>query len=182
MASELSVLKFGLFCWKKQMPSSLAIARYSVYKESGYVAMFSIVLFACLVELTGLHLLINHYSKTAAVIVSAITIYGIIVIVGDLAAIIKSPVLIMQDKLILRTGIRWMAVINRDNIASVVKIRNGFEADKDVFQGGVIKSSVNILFTFAKPVSIERLYQKTLMAKQIIMTVDQADELIEQLS
>ncbi|WP_373010051.1 hypothetical protein [Mucilaginibacter sp.] len=182
MASELSILKFGLLFWKKQKNIPLAATSYSIYKESGYIAMFCIVLFACFAELMGFHLLIAHYSNTAAFIISLLTMYGIVIIVGDLAAIIKSPVLVMPDKLVLRTGIRWVAVVGRTNIIAVEKVRIGFEPSEDCFQGGILKSSVNICFTFDQPVNIERIYSKTITAKQIVMTVDKAEELIAQLA
>jgi hypothetical protein len=181
MASELSILRFGLLFWRKQKDTPLSATSYSIHKESGYIAMFCIVLFACFAELMGFHLLIAHYSKTAAFIVSLLTVYGIVIIVGDLVAIMKSPVLVMPDKLVLRTGIRWVVVIDRDNIIAVEKVRTGFESGEDCFQGGILKSSVNICFTFAQPVSIERIYSKTVTTKQIVMTVDRVDELIAQL-
>lgn len=182
MASELGMLRFGLLPFKKKEAIPPAAASYSIHKEAGYIAMFSIVLFACFAELIGLHLLIAHYSKTAAIIVSILTVYGIIIIVGDLAAIIKKPVLIMPDRLILRTGIRWMADVERDNIIAVEKLRIGFEPDKGTFSGGILKSSTNICFTFAQPVIVERIYSKTIMVTKIVMTVDDADKLIAQLS
>jgi hypothetical protein len=182
MASEISMLKFGLLPWSNKEATPPNATSYSIHKEAGYVAMFSIVLFACFAELTGFHLLITHYSKTAAMIVSILTAYGIIIIVGDLAAIMKKGVLVMPDRLILRTGIRWVADVDRNNIIAVEKIRIGFEPDKDSFSGGILKSNTNICFTFAQPVSVERIYGKTVSVTKIVMTVDDADKLIAQLS
>lgn len=181
MASEIGMLKFGLMPFGKKEAIPPTATGYSIHKEAGYIAMFSIVMFACFAELIGFHLLIAHYSKTAAMIVSILTAYGIVVITGDLAAIIKKPVLIMPGTLILRTGIRWVADIERSNILSVEKLRVGFEPDKDTFSGGILKSSINICFTFAQPVSVERVYSKTVSVTKIVMTVDDADKLIEQL-
>jgi hypothetical protein len=182
MASEIGILKFGLMPFGKKEAIPPAATGYSIYKEAGYIAMFSIVMFACLAELVGFHLLIAHYSKTAAIIVSVLTAYGIVIITGDLAAIIKKPVLIMPDRLVLRTGIRWVANVERSNIITVEKLRTGFEPDKDTFSGGILKSSVNICFTFARPVNVERVYSKTVSVTKIVMTVDDADKLIAELS
>lgn len=182
MASEIGMLKFGLMPLGKKEAIPTDATGYSIHKEAGYIAMFSIVVFACFAELIGFHLLIAHYSKTAAVIVSILTAYGIIIITGDLAAIIKMPVLITPERLILRTGVRWFADVGRCNIIAVEKIRIGFEPDKDTFSGGILKSSINICFTFAQPVSVERVYSKTLSVTKIVMTVDDADKLIEQLN
>jgi hypothetical protein len=182
MASEISMLKFGLMPFRKKETIPSATAGYSIHKDAGYIALFSIFMFACFAELIGFHLLIAHYSNTAAIIISILSVYGIVIIVGDLAAIIKKPVLVLPDKLILRTGIRWVADVERGNILSVEKLRTGFEPDKDTFSGGILKSSINICFTFAQPVSVERVYSKTVSVTKIVMTVDDADKLIAELS
>lgn len=182
MASEIGMLKFGLMPFGKKEATPPAATGYSIYKEAGYIAMFSIVLFACFAELIGFHLLIAHYSNTAAMIVSILTAYGIVIITGDLAAIIKKPVLVMPDRLILRTGVRWVADVDRSNILSVEKLRIGFEPDNHTFSGGILKSSINICFTFAQPVSVERVYSKSVSVTKIVMTVDDADKLVAELS
>ncbi|MBD1384735.1 hypothetical protein IDJ75_05550 [Mucilaginibacter rigui] len=182
MASEIGMLKFGLLPFGKKEAIPPAATGYSIHKDAGYIALFSIFMFACFGELIGFHLLIAHYSKIAAVIISILTAYGIVIITGDLAAIIKKPVLVMPDRLILRTGIRWVANVERNNILSVEKIRIGFEPDKDTFNGGILKSSINICFTLAQPVSVERVYSKAVSVTKIVMTIDDADKLIAELS
>jgi hypothetical protein len=99
LASELIVLRFGLFCWKKPKRQPEAIRRFTVYKESGYPAMFGVLLFVILIEIFAFHLLLIQHSKTAAIILSVLSIYGMIFIVGDLSATVKSPVLIMENQL-----------------------------------------------------------------------------------
>jgi hypothetical protein len=181
VASELTILRFGLLCWKKTKQVPVANNPYTVYKESGYPALFGMILFACAVEITGLHLLLLHYSKTAALIVSILSVYGTIFIVSDLSAILKSPVLIMGDQLLLRTGLRWRAMVNKNNVASIEKIKDSFQPDAACFKGGVMKSSVNVLITFKHPVSVERLYREQAMVSQIMMSIDKADDFIMEL-
>lgn len=81
----------------------------------------------------------------------------------------------MKDKLLLRTGIRWRVLVNTNNIASVEKIKESYQVDKDCFNGGILKSSVNILFTFKHPVSIGRIYRNPIKFNKIIMSIDQAN-------
>lgn len=84
----------------------------------------------------------------------------------------------MKDKLLLRTGIRWRVLVNTNNIASVEKIKESYQVDKDCFNGGILKSSVNILFTFKHPVSIERIYRNPIKFNKIIMSIDQANDFL----
>jgi hypothetical protein len=182
MASEISMLKLGLMPFRKKEAIPTGATSYSVYKDAGYIALFSIFMLACFAELIGFHLFIAHYSNTAAIIISLLSVYGIIIITGDLVAILKKPVLTLSGRLILRTGIRWVANVERGNILSVEKLRIGFEPDNDTFSGGILKSSTNICFTFTKPVTVERIYSKTISVTKIVMTVDDADKLIAELS
>ncbi len=39
----------------------------------------------------------------------------------------------MKDKLLLRTGIRWRVLVNTNNIASIEKIKESYQVDKDCF-------------------------------------------------
>jgi hypothetical protein len=178
VASELTVLRFGLLCWKKQKQVPDTVNRYTVYKEANYPVLFGLILFACAVEIIGLHILLLHYSKTAAFITSIFSLYGTIFIVSDLSAILKSPVLIMDDRLLLRTGLRWRTIINKNNIASLEKIKDSYQPDSNCFKGGVLKNGVNILFTFKHPINIERLYRKPVSVYKLIMSVDHVDDFI----
>jgi hypothetical protein len=181
VASELTILRFGLLCWKKPKQGAIIVSNFTVYKESNYPTLFGVVLFTCMVEITGLHLVLLHYSKMAALIMSVLSLYGTIFIISDLSAILKNPVWIMEDKLLLRTGLRWRALVYKNNIASIVKIRDSFEPDTDCFKGSIMKNSANLLLTFKHPVSVERLYRKSIFASKIVMTIDQADDFIIQL-
>lgn len=180
LASELAVLRYALFAWKKPR-MIIATAKYSVHKESGYAALFGVILAVGVIEIIAFHFLLHHFSKAADVIVTFISFYSMIFIVGDLSAVLKSPVLILGDRLLLRIGLRWRILVNITDITSVQKIKDDFEADKDCFIGGIMKSSVNVLLTFHTPVHIERLYRKPVTITAIAISIDEADKFIAQL-
>lgn len=176
VASELTILRFGLLCWKKPRQTRENSTRYTVYKESNYPVVIGVILFASMIEITCLHLLLMHYSKVAALIFTILSLYGTIFIVSDLSAIVKSPVLIMNDRLLLRTGLRWRAMIDRNDIDLVKRIKDNFEPGKDCFKGAILKNSANVLIEFKQPVEIERIYRKSILTNAIVMSVDQPDD------
>jgi len=181
LASELIILRFGLFFWKKLNDTPLTVSRFTVYKESGYTSLFGVLLVVFMIELTAFHLLLLQYSKNVALIVSLLSLYGLVFIVADLSATVKSPVLILKDQLLLRTGLRWRVMLNTTNIASIEKIKDTYQGDKDCFRGGILKSSVNILFTLKHPVSIERIYRKPVIVNKILMSIDNVDEFLAEM-
>jgi len=56
------------------------------------------------IELLVLHLLVSHWSPTAALLLSAVTLAGIVWLVVAIASMKRLPVVIGHDRLILRTG------------------------------------------------------------------------------
>ncbi|MHB8209427.1 hypothetical protein [Mucilaginibacter sp.] len=178
MASELTILRFGFFFWKKQSAPSTS-RRFSIHREIAYASLFGVIISVCAIELVAFHLFLLHYSHTAALIVTILSVYGTLFLIGDFAAIIQSPILILKDQILLRTGLRWRALINTNNIASIQKVTDSFEPAPTCFNGGLMKNRVNILFTFVEPVQVERLYRKPITTNQIVITVDEADELAE---
>jgi len=87
----------------------------------------------------------------------------------------------MNDKVLLRTGLRWRVIVNRNNIISVEKINDSFLPGANCFKGSVMKSSINILFTFKHAVNIERLYRKPVLFDKIVMSIDQANDFMAEL-
>ncbi|WP_158989816.1 hypothetical protein [Mucilaginibacter sp. L196] len=177
IASELTILCFGLFFWKKQ-PAITASHRFSIHREIAYASLFGVIISVCAIELVAFHLFLLHYSHITAFIVTILSIYGTLFLIGDFAAIIQSPVLILQDQILLRTGLRWRALVDTSNIASTQKVTDSFEPAPSCFNGGLMKNRVNILFTFTQPIQIERLYRKPITTTQIVMTIDEAEELM----
>ncbi len=177
IASELTILRFGLFFWKKQ-PTVTASRRFSIHREIAYVGLFAVIISVCAIELVAFHLFLLHYSHTAALIVTILSVYGTLFLIGDFAAIVQSPVLILQDQLLLRTGLRWRVLVDTSNITSIQKVTDSFEPAPTCFNGGLMKNRVNILFTFTQPIQIERLYRKPITTTQIVMTIDMAEELM----
>ncbi|MEO3402610.1 hypothetical protein AAFN85_01830 [Mucilaginibacter sp. CAU 1740] len=182
MASEVTILRFGLLCFKKERAALPDYKRFSVHKESGYAALFGVILAVCVIEMVAFHLFLMQYSHIAANIVTILSIYGTIFITGDFSALVKSPVLMMENRALLRTGLRWRALVELDNITTAEKVKDSFEPAEGCFKGGIMKNSYNALLTFNTPVTIERLYRKPISTSQILMSVDDADQFLSEIT
>lgn len=182
LASEFIVLRFGLGCWKKFRPIPANIKQFSVYKESGYASFFGTILSVFIIELVFVHLLLMRYSQLAAILVSLGSVYGLLFLISNLSAIVKNPILFLPDKILLRAGFRWRAMININNISSLEKITEDYTADKTCFKGSLIKNSANMLVTFKHPVCIDRIYLKSVIANKIMLNIDKADGFINMIN
>jgi hypothetical protein len=172
IASELAVLRYGLLFWRKETPALKASRSFSTHKEFGYVAIWCILLLAVMVEITAFHFLLVKWSHLAANIVTILSLYGVIFFVADLSAVIKRKVLINDEQIILRTGLRWRACTNLNNISTAEKITNDHHSADPFFKGGIAKKGGNLLITFKEPVKIDKLYGASKEASSILMNID----------
>ena len=95
---------------------------------------------------------------------------------------LKSPVLIIQDKLLLRTGMRWRLLTSPENIHTITIIKGNFEISDNCFKGAIIKSSANVYIKFKQPVIINRLYRNPKRVTELAMSIDNADAFLAALS
>jgi hypothetical protein len=172
LASELAVLRYGLLFWRKEKTNIKESTAFSTHKESGYIALWGIFLFAVMVEIVAFHFLLMKWSHVAALIVTLLSSYGIILFVADLSAIVKRKVLIAEDQLILRLGLRWRAITSLDNVRSITKISYDHKSEEAYFKGGVTKGSGNVLISFKGPVKVDKLYGQSKAFNSILMNVD----------
>jgi hypothetical protein len=127
---------------------------------------------AVLVEMVAFHLLLLRWSHTVAMIVSALTLYSMILFMADLSAILKRKVQLTDTHLLLRTGLRWRVYTDICNIESIRKITNDYNSEDAYFKGGIIKSGGNLLINFKKPVQIDRLYGASKKLSSVLMNID----------
>ena len=175
IASELAVLRYGLFFWKKEQTVENDSACLTTHQEFGYVALWCIFIFAMMVEIAAFHFLLRKWSNTAAIIVTVLSCYSFILFIADLSAILKRKILVNNNQLILRTGLRWRAVTTISNIHSVEKIRFDYHSTTSYFKGGITRKSGNALITFNEPVLIEKLYGASTPFDTILMNIDDVE-------
>lgn len=178
LACELTVLRFSLFGWINSASIPPGVKRFTTHRQSGYMALFGVLLFVMLIELVAIHLLLIQYSATAAIIVSALSAYGVLFLLADMVAISKSPVLILEKQLLLRTGIRWRASTCLENIETVTRLSYDYEPEKNCFKGAIIKSSANLYLRFKQPVMVSRLYRSPITVTSMVLTIDEPDAFI----
>lgn len=122
VGSELSIVYYALFCWRKQPQAEDDCQPVSVHLQSGWGSVVAciIVLIAC--ESLGMHLMLQMWSAKAAWIVTALDFYGMLWLIGDYHALRLRPTLIRPESIEVRHGLRWSATIDRSNIASIERV------------------------------------------------------------
>jgi len=113
---EISVIYYGFITWKRR---DLKENEFSYHKDSGTPALLIAFIFLIAIETLVLHILLYRWSEVAAWILTCLSIYSGIQILGFLKSMLKRPISIEGDKLCLRYGIMSETTIDLDNIASI---------------------------------------------------------------
>lgn len=180
LSTELAVLRYGILFWKKEKPQQNESLVFTTHKDSGYIGMWCVLFFVMLIEMIAIHMLLLKWSNIAATIITSLTAYTLVLFTADLSAIVKRKVIISNDLVALRTGLRWRITTTLDNISSIQKIANDYHSDTEYLKGGILKSSGNVVINFKTPVKIEKLYGKNREVNSILMNIDDVDSFISQ--
>lgn len=127
-AAELSVWYYALLSWRKRpyvLPGERA---FSYHNAGGYMNMMLGLALAFPVEIIGVHILISQWSIVAASIVTALSVYAAVWLMGDARARVMRPVAISDDCVRLECGIQMEATIPLPDIEKVCFSENEVSA------------------------------------------------------
>ena len=119
-AAELSVWYYALLSWRKKpyvLPGERA---FSYHNAGGYMNMMLGLALAFPVEIVAVHLLVSQWSVPAAIVVTALSVYAAIWLVGDARARMLRPIAVGEGSVRLECGIQMEAVIPASHIEMVV--------------------------------------------------------------
>lgn len=118
-AAELSVWYYALLSWRRKpyvLPGERA---FSYHNAGGYMSMMLGLALAFPAEIVGVHILVSQWSVAAACVVTALSVYAVIWLIGDARARVMRPVTIDGDSVRLECGIQMEALIPLSDIKKV---------------------------------------------------------------
>lgn len=121
VAYELTIMYYALGTWRQRLADGAG--RYTSYKDNNYGSTLFGIGVLLVVELIAVHLLVQHYwSATGAWILSILSVYAGLWLMGDWHALRLRPTTLSGEALHLRTGMRWQVDIPFDAIASFRRV------------------------------------------------------------
>lgn len=179
-ASELAVVYYAFFYWRQ---STLRKNEFAYHGKSGTIVILTAILFLALVEGFVTHLLLVRWSVMAAWILSGLTIYAAVQLLGFMKSIMARPIVITGDRLILRYGILSDASIDIREIESVeisskdIPVLEGYRA-LSLFAK---LEGHNIILRLNKEATLTGIYGINRTCKIVYFSVDQPKEFKTQL-
>ena len=115
-ATEIAVFYYCFISWKKR---TLKPNEFSYHKKTSARVLFTFLIFLIIIETFVLHLLLAQWSTTAAWILTAISIYSGLQILGIAKSMSKRPIAAEADGLKIRYGLLNETTIDWKNVKSI---------------------------------------------------------------
>ncbi|MBQ4804579.1 hypothetical protein J8L88_17090 [Aquimarina sp. MMG015] len=127
VVTEIAVFYYGFIYWKKR---NLSKNEFSYHKNSGTISLLIALIVIIGIETVVFHILLAKWNLAAAWILTFLSIYSGIQIIGFIKSMYKRPISIENNKLFLRYGIMNETIIELCNIDSIEISSKDIELDK----------------------------------------------------
>lgn len=175
VVTEIAVIYYGFINWKRR---KLKPNEFSYHNDSGTIGLLMALVFLIAIETLALHLLLAKWNIVVAWILTGLSIYSGIQIIGFLKSMQKRPILIKNNVLYLRYGIMNETTISIQDIESVELSIKDIELNKITrklsFLGGL--EGHNLVIKLKKENVINGLYGIKKTYKVLALHVDQKQD------
>ena len=175
VVTEIAVFYYGFIYWKKR---KLNENEFSYHKDSGTVSLLIAIIFIVAIETIVLHMLLQKWNVTVAWILTFLSIYSGIQLLGFLKSMTKRPISIKDGKLYLRYGIMNETTIDLKSIDSIEISSKDIELNKETrklsFLGEL--ESHNVIISLKQENVLTGLYGIKRKYKSLALYVDKKNE------
>lgn len=168
LATEIALLILAITGWVRRPP-----AGWSMHRRSSYLVVIGVLAFLVIVESVVMHVVIARAFPTVAIVVSALSAYSLLWLIGQAQAVRLSPLRVIGDDLVIERGALARATVPRALIAEATAIDGKVEGAANL---SLLEPSV--LLTLREPVVVHGMLGRTRTADRIAISVDDRDTLI----
>ena len=177
LTTEISSFAYAFFIWRKPKKGE---NQFSIYKESGNIAVFGGVILALIAEGFALHFWIEMYSPVVAWILTIASAYFLIQVIGHIKAMKRRFVSVKDGQIIYRYGIFGKAVIDINQIekmeSSIYDLK--IPADRKAQHANLLNEleRTNLAIYLKEEVEIEKMYGFKKSGDVILFQVDEVQK------
>ncbi len=180
LLTEICVVYYGLFAWRKKPSRPAGAAAFTYHKKSGYGMLAGVLIFVIAVETSLLHFLLKPHVPLLAWLLTALSLYGVIFILADLNAARLRPIHMDARSLAVRVGLRWRCRIPLSDIAGVEAVTLSME-NREGFLNGVLVGNGNVILILSRPAFAVGFYGMRKRFDRIALAVDDAGSFLSAL-
>lgn len=172
--AEMAVLHMALFRWGGP-PDVPANARAFAYHKH-LTPLCATLLILSAIEIAAYHLLVGHWSPTAAVIMFVLSDVGFVYLVGLIKSFRFRPVLLTPDGVRVRAGFLIDQLVPLDAILAVDGRFNGEEVRDPATLNTALLAWPNIMLRLNCPLDRRSLFRKRSQIVRVAFRLDEPEE------
>lgn len=180
VAFEAAVAWFATRSWLSRPQAPAGATAFTGHRMSGYGGVVLGLLMVVAVEVMAVHLLVASWSTSAAWVLTALSVYGAVWLVGDLRAVRLRPSWVDRDRICMRVGLRWTVTVPIARVRRARKLAAG-EAAGDALRVA-LPNSRRVLLELDAPVTALGVYGIRRTATAIELGVDDPDGFLRRIA
>lgn len=175
LASELRVMGNAITGWRAPRRDETV---FTSHRTNGWTLIAGTLVALTLVETVLVHIVLTAFGhEVIAWIATAVSLYSVAWLLGDLHALRHGGIVVTLDALELRLGVRWRGRIPLGAINGVTRCTTAPNKDVDVSILGA-----NVVVTLASPHEIRGLFGRKRHVNALALSVDELDRFEQTLS
>ncbi|HLJ49337.1 MAG TPA: hypothetical protein VKU01_25160 [Bryobacteraceae bacterium] len=174
-ASELEVLYYALFSGRARPDTRDGYRAFSYGEASGFGMFILIIGAGIFFESVPVHLILHRWSAVAAWIMTALDVYGLIWLVAIGRALRLRPILVGEDRVLIRVGLIWEVEFRRDQVAHCHRVAGPPPNRREPgYLSAVVLNEPQWLIELKEPVTAHGLLGRRREVTRIGLAVDES--------
>jgi hypothetical protein len=174
VAAEVAILCHAVAGWRRPAASPL---RFTVHVEKGPALYSGVFVGLTVVEAVGLHLAVAPHAPVVAWVLTGLSAYGALWLIGDALALRHGGVRISDDGLRVDVGVRWRADLRWRDLERIERVDTRPEKADGTVDASIIEPTVAL--HLAAPVTVRGPFGIRRQARRLYLTVDDAARFCE---
>ncbi len=170
LATEMSFIYYALFIYFRKNSNPAKKHSFSYHKENGMAGLMFVLIFILLAETFILHILLVKWSVVIAWVLTGISLYSLIFLIGHWNASRTRPITFSNNALNLKYGMFGDIDLPWDKIASIQYSGKDIEGEDTHVM--TFLSGHNVIITLTEPQSFNGMYGSQKMVRTIAFFVD----------
>jgi len=165
---EMAIFYLALLGWRVRSRHD-APDRFTCYRDSSYGILLAALMMVMAIELIGVHVALHFWvGPTVAWIVTALSVYGVLWLLGDFQALRLRPIVLTDEGIRLRLGLRWEVELPYSRIRSVGPAATAVASDLKM----AVFGEPQVRLELTEPTTVQGVYGLRREASGILLAVD----------